>query len=650
MGKKEKSAQKKSGTRLWTSQIDNRPVKVDFSPYKRLTAIGFSNGGVQFIDDQGNTSWEANAGSAILNLNIQEAKKRVVVLTEKGRLIAYDFSGRENFNRDVGSEWMSFEEVKGDFYLWGWNAGVMKLRSSGKPEASVDIPSPIVGLKPVPKKNQFFVIHDSITVALYDEEGNSIWQTNHPDPIEVTGKTLSDIESDDSGENVAICCFNKGVYIYNLAKFTLNNIDLEKMVSHVAISGNGRWFLVADAIRQLYLIDQEGQVVWSETVHDNPMFCRLDKRGEQALVLEKGGLLSCYELHSGDEERSEFLEMADYRNVEEKREIWKISTPNRDRPLSGMLKTSADGNGILFGENKWFTAYDSQGNKIWNVNSLSHITGAYVSNRGDHVILHNDREIFFHDTASREVKHATYYEHGIKEIAVDPAESVVLVFDKKQCLTLFEPDGKEIWKRTINKNIEKLRVCHSGSWAVFTESDNKLYCLGLKSLEADSVVLDEPAVQVSLSKHLVFIGSIKGTCFAMDREGAIRWRHRFKEGIQDIVPLKAQVAVMDKKGRVRVFDEQGELTGEGQTRHSRSRLNCSGDDILEIVPEKKMVACYKLFNDELTWKMPVPSAQRQMDVPPEANRIVIRDKNHLYYYYISGKPELHDERTSYLEF
>ncbi len=114
--------------------------------------------------------------------------------------------------------------------------------------------------------------------------------------------------------------------------------------------------------------------------------------------------------------------------------------------------------------------------------------------------------------------------------------------------------------------------------------------------------------------------------------------------------MSGQVAIIDVKGRVRIFQEEGELLGEGQIHNSRSCLNHSGKDILEIVPDKKSVSCYKLIGGELVWKMEVPSVLRQMSVPLFANRIVIRDSQNLFYYYILGKPELQDERSSYLEF
>ena len=190
---------KNSGSRLWRTDVDGPVRCIDFSATDHWTAVGFGNGDVQAINPNGKVVWEQNVGPAVLQVRVLPVKKRIVVLNEYSRLMAFDYSGREVFNKGFKSYWTSFEIQSGNIILWGWKSPPLKLNSNGKIIQKLPIPHPWRRLKAASRKNRFWVVHNEVCLGLYDSEGTNLWLVNHPTNIDLSRTHPSDIELEDWG-------------------------------------------------------------------------------------------------------------------------------------------------------------------------------------------------------------------------------------------------------------------------------------------------------------------------------------------------------------------------------------------------------------------------------------------------------------------
>ena len=76
----------------------------------------------------------------------------------------------------------------------------------------------------------------------------------------------SEFAISDTGDVFAISCFNKGVYLYNGISQTLSQIDLDRSVAHIDVSGNGKFLLIADQLGKILLASKSAAVVWEKRI------------------------------------------------------------------------------------------------------------------------------------------------------------------------------------------------------------------------------------------------------------------------------------------------------------------------------------------------------------------------------------------------
>ena len=256
------------------------PVRsIDFSPTDHWTAVGFNNGDVQAIDPNGKVVWEDNVGPPVLQVRILPVKKRIVVLNEYSQLMAFDYSGKQVFSKGFKSYWTSFEIQSGKIILWGWKSAPLKLNANGKTIQELSLPHPWRRIKAVAKKDHFWVVHNEVCLGLYDSDGTNLWLVNNPTNINLSRTHPSDIEVDSSGSVLAVACQDKGVYIYNGEDHTLKHIDLDKNVTHVAVSGDGKALLLTDPFSHVWMVSSDAHVLWETGLDSNVEFCRVDQKG-----------------------------------------------------------------------------------------------------------------------------------------------------------------------------------------------------------------------------------------------------------------------------------------------------------------------------------------------------------------------------------
>ncbi|MFQ5482646.1 MAG: hypothetical protein ACE5ER_07795, partial [Nitrospinaceae bacterium] len=205
--------------------------------------------------------------------------------------------------------WTSVEVQSKALVLWGWRSPPRVLNFQGKKLRELSLPKPWRVVRAMRRKDLFFVVHNQVAVGVYDAKGTRRWSVNSPAPIDLSRATPADIVASDTGNLVAVGCFDKGVYLYNLLARTLRHIDLETRVDHLAVSGDGRWLLLADAVGGIRLVTAEATVVWEKRLASRVRFCRLDRKGQRALVLEESGRLSCLEFTDSQRPRAQFLEL-----------------------------------------------------------------------------------------------------------------------------------------------------------------------------------------------------------------------------------------------------------------------------------------------------------------------------------------------------
>lgn len=641
--------QKRKPVCLWNRELGVLPQCLEFSGRWRFTGLGFANGNLHLLDEAGKTLWETRLDSGILDLKIQEGRKRLAVLTEAREFLCFTLEGDLLFRKKLDSLFTSLQIRSGRYYLGGWNAGIAILDAAGRNLKSPPIPGNVFMFRVIPKTGEIFVVHDALRVAVYDAKGSEIWSFNNPATINLTGDNTSDLSASYSGDNLALTCFEKGLYLYQIHDVALKSVDLEKALLAVSISRDGNFIFLSDALGGFHLLSKDACQVSTGTLNFPIKYGRLDQTGDRVLVCEKSGTLTCLEFTGGGRERSEFLELTEYSEISEKREIWKRPVNFFSEPFEGQIEISGDGNYMIHGAQKKFRGYDSLGNVIWEKAFLSQYENVFVSHHGQKVMLSNSQEIYVANPSGRKDFLLTFYASGLRDHAMDPNGEAVMALDRGGTLFLFDREGKQIWKRKINLPITSFRLDSSRNLSVFKGGDRALYLLDLQSLRNDRRVFDRAIHRIAISPKWIWVSDEEGNCYALDQKGEIQWAIKVKGKLIDWVILGDLAALVVPGGKLMVVDEHGETVGEGNLHHARSLISRFQNEFLEIAPGSEALMCYNLLTGDLLWKLPLAGIQT-LAVSPTANRMAVVDRQFLHYYYLRSKPELLDERTAYLEF
>ena len=105
-----------------------------------------------------------------------------------------------------------------------------------------------------------------------------------------------------------------------------------------------------------------------------------------------------------------------------------------------------------------------------------------------------------------------------------------------------------------------------------------------------------------------------------------------------------------EKRRMWVLDEKGVLLFEGKLRQAWSQLNFGSNALLEVIADEKFVSCYHFQSGEVIWKIRVEDEVKKVTVSELGDRLGILGGKNLYYHYLMKKPDLVDDRSSFLEF
>lgn len=644
-----KQAKRRSGVRIWDRKIAGPLCCVDFSPRDHWAALGFDDGGIQLIDETGNKRWEINIDSPILDIKIMEGKKRIVVLDERGRLSCFLFSGKKFFAKFFSQKYCAFEARPDGFFLWGWNANLLYVDSRGKSKGKINIPRPLAELKSIQRKKQFFVVHDSFNIGLYDNNGMALWNVTHPVHMDFSEHGAVDIDVSDHGGSIAVSGHEKGVFIYNARDFSLRNVELEKPVSRVAVSRNGDYFLFADIGGKLYLVSGDDLVLWQHTLKEKALYCRLDKEGTRALVVEKGGVLSSFEFYDGDEERGDFLELKKFNFVEEKKEIWKQKLA-ASGPFAGDLCISGGGERLLLNIRKRYTLYDANGNSIWNKTFMSLFDEARLSHDGDVVFLKSENDIYIRNCRLGKEKRLTFYGRGLKMAVFDAEKGNFLLLEKSGEMSLFDSLGQRVWKTDLKKLPSSIRMKGNKGLAALQMSNTTVYIINLKTLKVKQGNVDEPFSKMCIGSTGVFVGGAQGKVYALGMNGKQMWEFDAKVSIQNMSAVKGKVIILGTGRAMWVLNEKGVVLHEGKLTQSGSQLNFGSQAFLEVIADDKIVSCYNLKSREAIWKIRVEDEVKKVAVSPMGDRLGILGGENLYYHYLMKKPDLVDDRSSFLEF
>ena len=648
MGVKQDIEQKKSAVELWKRDIPGPWNAVDLSPDGHYVALGFDNGVVHLIDKEGNLAWEADVGQPVKGVKILAARKMVAILNEYSQLFLVDYAGKLKLKKGFKGYWSAVDAKSEDVLLWGWKSKPRRIDVKGRTVREYPIPHPWVRVLPVPKKEQFWVVHNQICLGLYQSDGTNLWLMNNPAPIELSREISSEFAVSDKGDVFAISCFNKGVYLYNGNDHTLSQIDLDRPVAHIDVSGNGKFILLADQLGKVTMVSRSAAVVWEKKLLSPASFCRVDRKGMRVVVGEENGTLSCFKFLKEGEKRSDFLELTQYHDLGDHREIW--SQPvHKVSSTPAALKISGDGRFILLGDGKEFQLYDSAGSLVWIKHFMTRLPDFQISHNGKKVLLSSNNEMFLLDTQTLREKHLTFYNAELREVALAPSGTAILAFDKFRTLTCYSGQCKEVWSRNIKKDIFNLRIHYRARRAVFQTSPKILFVLDLKSLKLKHTTLGGPVTALELTADGIFAGGKQGRCYGLDLNGRGLWKHQIEGPIQEIIALKKTVAFRNKKGSLLLCDHKGRHTEMYSAHSSRSLFGQHKKDILELAPTGDMLSCYKVPAGDLVWRLPLVGRVKSMAVSETANRMAILDSQSFHYHQLVHEAHAVEDRSTFLE-
>ena len=638
------------GIQLWTRWVDGPLTCLDFSPVHHWTALGYEDGTVQMVDNQGAEAWTAGIDVPVHHVRVADLKKRVITLDEHSRLVYLDLKGNVLKKVNFDQYWTSFELKSNAVVVWGWRAPPRKLDYKGKSICELDIPKPWRVVRALSRDDLYFVVHNQVTLGVYSGDGKEFWSVNHPVAIDLSRENPSEVSASENGERVAVSCFEKGVYVYDIKHRELLHVDLDAMASRVSVSGDGCWMLLADALGKIYLVDRQATIVWQKQMASKVYFCKLDREGDRAVVLEENGNLTCFEFTDSSRERTEFLEIRTPQDVLKPRQIWARPAPHFEGNWTGILKLSADGRFILFGIHKNFYLYDAEANRIWEKSFMVRREDGWISDSGDTVLLGNGDEVYCAHPLTGEENHLTFYPEGVREVGFDPAGNRFLVLHKNGGFSLYNGSGNLMWKRKLDREISKIRLNMEKKVAVFQGMGKTLYTLNLQSLRPGKIFLQHNVARLRLNQGSIYAGDEAGTCYGIDYQGHTRWTHALGEAVERIIPLDQGVAFLSASGRVAVFQDDGVPLGEARLKHRRSVVAMVANEILEVAPEGKSVGCYRLLEDERIWQQELPNGVQALAVGHHGNRLAVLSERTLHFFRLLDLPETESGRAAWLEF
>ncbi len=648
MGAEQVIEQKKSAVELWKREIPGYLTSVDLSPEHHWVALGFENGGVHFLDAEGKLVWEAEVGQPVKRVKILARKKKVAILNEYSQLFLVDFAGKLALKKGFRNFWSGLDSKSGDVLLSGWKSKPRRIDTKGRTIRDYSIPQPWIRVLPVPKKEQFWVVHNQVCLGLYQSDGTNLWLVNNPSPMELSRDLSSEFAISDTGDVFAVSCFNKGVYLYNGINQTLSQIDLDRSVAHVDVSGNGKCLLLADQLGKITMASKSAAVVWEKEMLSPVTHCRIDRRGTRVIVAEQNGTLTCFKFLEEGEQRSNFLELTQFHDLGDHKEIW--SQPvHKVSPSPGRLDISGDGRFVLLADGKEFQLYDSSGSLVWFKHFMTRLPNARLSQNGKKVLLSSHTELFLLDTQTLREKHLTFYNAELSAVALAPSGTAVLAFDKFKTLTCYSGQGKKIWSRNLKKEIYNLRAHNLARRAVFQSSPKTLYVLDLKSFKLKKTLLGGPVTALELTRDGIFTGGKMGRCYGLDLNGKEQWQHKMEGPIQEIIALKKKVLFRNKQGSVLLCGHDGRRLGEFRAHSSHSLFGQYKKDVLELVPNGDLLSCYQVPSGNLVWRFPLAGGIQSVTVSETANRMAILDSQSFHYHQLVHEPHAVEDRSSFLE-
>jgi outer membrane protein assembly factor BamB len=640
--------QKKSSIELWKRDIPGELTAIDLSPEDHWVALGFENGVVHFLDGESKLVWEAEVGQPVKGVKILARKKKVAILNEYSQLFLVDFAGKLVLKKGFKDFWSGLDSKSGDILLTGWKSKPRRVDVKGRTVRDYPIPQPWLRVLPVPKKEQFWVVHNQVCLGLYQSDGTNLWLINSPSPLELSRGFSSEFAISDAGDVFAISCFNKGVYLYNGNNQTLSQIDLDRSVAHIDVSGNGKFLLIADQLGKILLASKSAAVVWEKELMSPVTHCRINRRGTRVVVAEKNGTLTCFKFLEKGERRSNFLELTQFHDLGDHKELW--SQPlHKVSPSPGIVHISGDGRFILLGDGKEFQLYDSAGSLVWVKHFMTRLPNARISRNGKRVLLSSNTELFLLDTQTLKEKHLTFYNAELSDVALAPSGTAVLAFDKFKTLTCYSGQGKEVWSRNLKKEIYNLRIHNLARRAVFQSSPKILFVLDLKSLKLKQTMLKGSVTALELTRDGIFAGGKMGRCYKLDLKGKEQWQHKMDGPIQEIIPLKKKVLFRNKRGAVLLCGHDGRRLAEYKARSSHSLFGQHKNDVLELVPSGDMLSCYRVPTGDLVWRIPLAGGIQSVAVSETANRMAILDSQSFHYHQLVHEPHAVEDRSSFLE-
>ncbi|CAI2718971.1 conserved protein of unknown function [Nitrospina watsonii] len=645
-----KSQANKTGVRLWALEVQGTVTCADFDASTHWLALGFEDGHVQLIDASGHVLWDVNVGQPLRQVRVLPVKKRVAALDEYSYLTGYDFSGRRMFRDDFGGVWSSVEVKNGFFYLWGWKAETLKVDGSGRIRKRLALPPPRRVVRAVPKQDRFWIVHNQISLGLYTAQGVNLWMVNCPAAIDLDRDRPSEIAVSDAGDALAICCFDKGVYIFDGEARSLRHINLDRTVNHIDVSGDGEYLLLSDPFQNVYLADREARVVWQAKL-DSPIDALfVDRKGDRVLVLEERGVLACYKFVKATEARTDYLELTSFSEVSDKKEIWKQKVPPSVAHGDPVLKLSGDGKRFLLGGRKEFRLCDAEGRELATKSFLTGMDHAALSHSGDRAFFYSANELSVVDIKSRKESQIGFYHYPLKAVGIDPAGKSFMTYDASGWVSFYSGSGKKKGSRDFNLSIRAILLNQRLGYAVLHTSPAVVVLLELKTLKARRIRLNAPLRAWALDDSGLYLGGGDGGCHRFNLEGERDWKFVLPEAVTDIDVLPRFVVFRGEQSAAFVFEKIGYQPEACAQHHARSVFTQHRDDILELVPVRDTVSCYKAFANELVWKMSLGSSVKALAASPGTNRMVVLDAKHCHYHQLITEAAQLEDRSSYLEF
>ncbi|CCQ90890.1 hypothetical protein NITGR_480001 [Nitrospina gracilis 3/211] len=640
----------KSGVRLWALEVQGDVTCADYDGVSHFLALGFEDGHVQLLDANGQVLLDANVGKPVRQVRLLPVKKRLAALDEYSHVTGFDFSGKQTFRQDYDAVWTSVEAKGGFFYLWGWKAETLKVDGSGRVRQRLPLPSPRRVVRAVGKKDQFWIVHNQVSLGLYTGHGANLWLVNCPAAIDLGRDRPSEIVTSDSGDALAICCFDKGVYIFDGEARTLRHIDLDGMVNHIDVSGSGDYLLLSDPFHNVYMVDREAQVVWQTKLDSGVDGLFVDRKGDRVLTFEESGVLSCHKFVKDTEARTDYLELTSFSEVSDKKEIWKEKVPPSLAHGDPVLSLSADGKRFLMGGRKDFRLLDDAGRGLLSKTFMTGMDHARLSDTGDRAFFWSGNELWVVDMETGKETQIGFYHYPLKAVGIDPEGRAFMTYDASGWVGFYSGNGKKKGSHDFDLPIRAILLNQRIRMAAFHTSPAVAVLLDLKTMKGKRLRLNAPIDAWALDDTGLYLGCRDGGCHRFNPKGERDWKFALPEALGGI-DLLPRFAVFRGTGKhMFVLEKLGYQPEEAVLHSPRSVLTQHGDGILELAPARDAVSCYKVLTVELVWKIHCGSTVKALAASPGTNRLVVLDAKQCHYHQLIADAADLEDRSGFLEF